>query len=200
MKSLFICLMFVAMAPALRAQSAFAISYPVGFSFGALNDYIDQTSFRGINMEFLQRLDNKWLLGIESGWNVFYKRESEKEYKQGTASITGTQFRYANIVPILAEAKFIRPLENRTASFYGGLGIGTVYVDQSTDFGLYTLRLDAWQFCLRPEAGFYYIIYPGARLFLGAKYYAGFKTDDMGAQSFLTANIGFIFSKYYGFE
>jgi hypothetical protein len=179
---------------ATKAQQTFIISYPISFPMGDHHDYISATSFRGFSTEFVQTVKENVSVGLELGWHVFYQSEDEKEYKEGTISITGKQYRYTNAVPILAQAKYLLPSDNDALNFYVGLGIGTLYVDRSTDFGLYRIKNDAWQFCLRPEAGLIFKIQPGVRLLAGVKYYSAFNTDDLDGQSFLSANIGFVFS------
>jgi len=179
---------------AANAQQTFIISYPISFPMGAHHDYIEKTSFRGFSAEFLQTVKENLSVGLELGWHVFYQKEDEKEYKEGTISITGVQYRYTNAIPILAQVKYMFPSENKPMNFYGGLGIGTVYVNRSTDFGLYRIENEAWQFSLRPEAGLVFHLKPGTSLFAGVKYYANFNTDDLDGQSFLSANIGFVFS------
>jgi Outer membrane protein beta-barrel domain len=179
---------------AVNAQQNFIISYPISFPTGAHSDYISATSFRGFSTEYVQTVKENLSVGLELGWHVFYQEENEKEYKEGTISITGRQYRYTNAVPILAQAKWLLPSNSDATNFYVGLGIGTLYVDRSTDFGLYRIKNDAWQFLLRPEAGVAFKLQPGTRLFAGVKYYSAFNTDDLDGQSFLSANIGFIFS------
>ncbi|HEX6180483.1 MAG TPA: hypothetical protein VFZ47_04510 [Chitinophagaceae bacterium] len=189
-----IYLAFMAIAIPVSAQNGgFVLSYPIALPMGSTTDYISKTSFRGINMEFLKAVRPGLELGLETGWNVFYQKEEEKEYKEGTASVSGIQYRYINAVPILAEAKFYKT-SGRSLPF-AGLGLGVLYVDQSTDFGLYRLSNDAWQFCLRPEIGFMFKAEKGVLPYIGAKYYLGFNGDELDGQSFISINIGLMFSK-----
>jgi hypothetical protein len=176
------------------AQSAFVLSYPIGFTMGGHHDYISQTSFRGITMEYVHKMKENIAIGLEVGWNVFYQKEDEKEYKEGTASITGVQYRYTNAVPLIAESKYLFASSGKNTVPYVGFGLGTLYVNRTTDFGLYRIVTDAWQFCLRPEAGVMFKFQSTVHGFIGAKYNAAFDTDALDAQSYLTVNIGFIFS------
>lgn len=193
MKYLIYLAMMAIAIPASAQNGGFVLSYPVAFPMGNMSDYIGATSFRGINMEFLKRVKEGVEVGLETGWNVFYEKQSEKEYKQGTASVSGIQYRYINAVPILAEAKWYKT--SGKAQPFAGLGLGVLYVDQSTDFGLYRLSNDAWQFCLRPEIGFMFKSEKGVLPYIGVKYYAGFNADELDGQSFISVNIGLMFSK-----
>jgi len=170
----------------------FIISYPVAFPMGDLSDYTNATSFRGINMEWGREVKPNLIAEIETGWNVFYQREPDAVYKQGTASISGVQYRYTNSVPILAGAKWVLKSKNNLVP-YAGLALGTMYSDRATDFGLYRISTDAWQFCVRPELGITFKSRNGPSAMLGVKYYSSFNSNDLDGQSFLTINLGVVF-------
>jgi hypothetical protein len=173
-------------------RSIFVISYPIAFPAGDLSDYISNTSFRGINLEFGKEVKPNLIVEIETGWNVFYQEQPDQVYTEGTASISGKQFRYTNSVPILAGAKWILKSKNNLVP-YAGLGLGTMYSDRSTDFGLYRISTDAWQFCLRPELGITFKSRGGPSAMLGVKYYSSFNSSELDGQSFFTVNIGVVF-------
>jgi hypothetical protein len=194
MKKLFFLLLASVCIQSIFAQhrSAFIISYPIGFPMGNLNDYISKTSFRGINFEFGKEVRQDLIAEIETGWNVFYQEQPDQVYTEGTASISGKQFRNTNSVPILAGAKWLLKSKNHLIP-YIGVGLGTVYSERSTDFGLYRISTDAWQFCIRPELGITVNSRNGAAAMLGIKYYASFNSSALDGQSFLTVNIGLVF-------
>jgi hypothetical protein len=175
------------------AQGNFMISYPISFPMGNLKDYTSNTSFRGINMEFNKQVAPNRTVGIEVGWNVFYQHVSAKTYTEGTTSIYGVQYRYTNAVPMVAGGKWYFE-GHGTMHPYAGVGLGTLYVSRATDFGIFRLTTDAWQFLIRPEIGFDWKIGPAESLFLGAKYYWAFNTSALDAQPYLSINIGFKFT------
>ena len=159
---------------------------------GDLGDYIDKQSFRGINLEWGKEIKPNLIASLETGWNVFYKDVPEQVYTEGTASFSGKQFRYTNSVPIIVGAKWVLKSSNNLVP-YAGLGLGTMYSDRSTDFGLYRISTDAWQFCVRPELGITFKSRNGPAAMLGVKYYSSFNSSDLDGQSFLTVNIGVVF-------
>jgi len=175
------------------AQSNFMISYPIGFPMGNLHDYVGSTSFRGINMEFNKIVAPNQTVGLETGWNVFYQHVDKKVYTEGSQSITGVQYRYTNAVPIIAGGKFYFE-SKKSIHPYVGVGLGTLYVDRTTDFGIYRINTDAWQFCIRPEAGIEARAGSAESFFIGVKYYWAFNTSDLDAQPYLTLNVGFRFT------
>jgi len=194
MKRILILLTIVISSQAVLAQGNFVISYPISFPMGDLKDYIGATSFRGISMEFNKRAKPTLDVGIEASWHVFYERVAEKAYTFETATITGIQYRYTNAVPLLAQFKYLKEAGGGKTHPYAGLGIGTTYVERATDVGLYRITNNAWQFCLRPELGVQVKAGYGASFMLGVKYYANFAAKDLEGQSYLSINVGFVFS------
>lgn len=167
-----------------------AMTYSVGLPMGDLKTYVDQTSFRGTNLELFWHLKKNVDLGGEIGWNVFYKKEEQKTYTEGTRSITGIQYRYTNAVPMIFGARW-RKVGGKTQPYFGA-GIGTTYINRATDFGMYRITNNTWQFCARPELGLIYKLNEGSAATIGVKYYSNFKTNDLDAQSYLAVNVGFL--------
>ncbi|MGZ3844969.1 MAG: hypothetical protein ACXVLT_06330 [Flavisolibacter sp.] len=167
-----------------------AMTYSMGAPMADLKTYVDQTSFRGTNLEFFWHLKQNFDLGGEFGWNVFYKKEEQKTYTEGTRSISGIQYRYTNAVPMIFGARW-RKLGKKAQPFLGA-GIGTTYINRATDFGMYRITNNTWQLCARPEGGLIYKLNEGSAAIIGVKYYSNFKTNDLDAQSYLTLNIGFV--------
>jgi len=175
------------------AQKGYSsMTYSMGLPTGDFGDYISDPSFRGVNLDFYWHVKPNLDAGFEIGWNVFYQKEEQKTYTQETQSITGVQFRYTNAVPMIAGVRWRKTGGNLAP--YLGAGIGTTSVNRSTDFGLYRIYNNTWQFCVRPEAGLMYNMGHGAAATAGVKYYANFKNDDLAAQTYLALNVGFVFA------
>ena len=179
----------------LYAQGSFTVAYPISFPMGDLSDYIGQTSFRGITLEFNKRQKKNLDIGIEASWHTFYERQDSKVYTEGTASISGIQYRYTNSIPLLAGVKYYKETNGQLYP-YAGLGLGTLYINRSTDFGLYRITNETWQFALRPELGIVMKAGSGVWGVLGVKYYAGFGNDDLDGQSYFSVNLGLMFSTF----
>jgi len=199
MKKLFLFLLagiYLQTTFAQHRSSSFAISYPIAFPMSDLKNYISKTSFRGINMEWYKHIKSNVGVGFETGWNVFYQKENFKTYTDGTVSVSGVQYRYTNAVPILVAATYYKAEAKGNVVPYAGLGLGVLYVERATDFGVYRITKDAWQFCIRPELGAMFQVHEGMDLMLGAKYYAPFNANDLNGQPYLTINIGFAWHGY----
>ena len=193
MKKIFILFLALVSIQAIYGQKGYSVvNYSVGFSTGDFSEYVDQISYRGINLEFMWNVKPNLDAGLEVGWNVFYAKEDKKVYTEGTESISGVQYRYTNAVPIIAGARW-RKTGGKTQP-YVGAGVGTTSVNRSTDFGLYRIYNNTWQFCVRPEAGLIYKMSETSGLNAGVKYYMNFENDDMAAQPYFTVNVGFAFA------
>jgi hypothetical protein len=194
MKKIFLILFAVISIQMVYGQGGyFALTYSVGVPMGDLKTYIGQTSFRGANMEFYWHAKPNLDAGFEVGWNVFYEKKDKATYTQGTESINGVQFRYTNAVPLIAGVRW-RKKSGGNLDPYIGIGLGTTSVNRSTDFGLYRIYTNSWQFCVRPEAGILYHLGGGTSATLGVKYYANFGNNELDAQPYLAVQAGFIFA------
>jgi outer membrane protein W len=195
MKKIILFFLAIISIQVMHAQKGYsAFTYSMGFPTGDLQEYVDETSFRGINMEFYWHVKPNLDAGFEVGWNVFYKKEDNKTYTHESQSISGVQFRYTNAVPMIAGVRWRKPKPSGKTEPYFGAGIGTTSVNRSTDFGLYRIYNNTWQFCVRPEAGLIYKTSEATGLTVGVKYYANFENNDLAAQSYITANVGFVFA------
>jgi hypothetical protein len=194
MKKVLYVLLFTVMASSSLAQVSFVSwQYSMGFGSGDLHSFINPVSFRGVTFNYNKFVKASVAVGFEVGWNTFYEKKSWDTYTTGNFSYSGKQYRYSNSVPLLFTASYyIHPDEDFIP--FAGLGAGTMYTENRTDFGIYSFTNDAWQFALKPELG---IIFKtdGASLSLSSKYYYGFKGGDLPARSYFTINIGLVFRK-----
>lgn len=194
MKKLFLFLLTGIYIHSTFAQhSSFTIAYPIAFPMSDLNNYISKTSFRGISFEYYRHVKQNVAVGLESGWQVFYQKENLKTYTEGTLSVSGVQYRYTNAVPIIVGGRYYKPESNGNIVPFAGLGLGVLYVERATDFGVYRITRDAWQFCVKPELGVLFKVHEGMDIMLAARYYAAFNANDLNGQPYLSLNIGFVF-------
>lgn len=175
-----------------KAQgSFFAVEYSVGFGVGDTKDFVSSVSWRGVAFEYRYFVQPAVGIGVETGYNLFYEEKPYDTYTQGTASISGKQFRYMHVVPVLATADYHFKPDTKADPFVG-VGIGTLYANRDVDMGMFTMEDDAWQFALRPEVGVLINTY-NVNLILAAKYMMGFKTDNFDATNYFTINVGLVF-------
>lgn len=174
------------------AQSSFTVEYSMGFGSGDVKSYINSPSFRGFALEYKRYVQPKLSIGGEISWNVFYERRAYDTYTKGTVSVSGTQYRYINAVPILITTNYhFKPGEK--ISPFVGLGVGAMSMNRDTNMGVYVLSTDTWHFALKPEVGVLVSANSQLDILLSGKYYTGFATSDMPTQSYFAFNIGFVF-------
>lgn len=190
-KIFYILLLSIFVTPAFAQGGLFSMQYSMGFATGDLKEHVDKVSFRGFTMDYRKFAKENIGVGFDIGWNVFYKEMPYGTYDYNDITYSGKQFRYDNCFPMLLAADYYMNPGMEFSPFVG-LGLGTMYTLRNTDMNMYTLETDAWQFALRPELGIIIEPTPGVGLLVCSKYYYGFKTSDMEAQSFFTINVGIV--------
>ncbi len=196
MRATILFLLTVIICGGARGQGDFMVSYPISFPTGNLHSYTTNASFRGMSMEFAKKTSEETNTGLEVGWNVFYQRVDKKVYQEGTASITGVQYRYTNAVPLIFGTRYYAVTHSKVAHPFMGIGMGTTYVNRTTNFGLYQVVTDSWQFAMRPELGLDFKMHHGGSMFIAAKYFLNFNTSRLDGQPWFSLNIGFRGTSY----
>lgn len=182
---------FIAVYQLKAQENYYSVQYSVGFGAGDLKDFNNSASFRGMSFEYRYLKTPAVGVGFELGYNMFYDKEDYATYTKGTHSVSGIQYRYTQVVPVLAAADYYF-MPHTEFNPFAGLGLGTLYSYRKLDMGMFSRNYDVWQFALRPEIGVI-ITTPGVDFQVSAKYFAGFKTNDTEGQQYFTLNLGFIF-------
>jgi outer membrane protein len=172
------------------AQHSFSIQYSMGFG-GTINNFITSTSLRGATFEYKVFPDPQVSIGIDAGWNHFYERHAFDTYTSGTRTYSGTQFRYADAVPIYLTTTYYFIPGNKVNPFIG-VGIGTIYLSRYVDMGIFRVTEDEWHFGVKPEFGALVSLSPDMDFILSLRYNKAFATEDTADQSFMSFNIGFV--------
>lgn len=159
-------------------------------------NFIEDYSFRGLGIEarYVPSRDANYSFGFNVGWNVLNERNEfgteRNTISLANADITGTQLRYFNTVPLLANASYyfgsrggIRP--------YVGVNAGTYYIERRVDIGVVSVVEDNWHFGWAPEVG---LVVPLGRpeiaLLTTIRYNWAFSAAGTGDQKFWGFNIG----------
>ena len=195
-KGLLIILITVIGSVSAVAQSNhFSIQYSMGVGTGDLGDFTNKFSFRGAQIEWRKFIDPTVAVGIDVGWNTFFEAMPIETYTQGTASLTGKQYRYQNSFPMMAAGNYYFNPDQKLRPFVG-LGLGTIYSVRDTQMYVYSIEQDAWHFGMAPQVGILYELGFSTRLYLGLKYNIGFTSGDFEAtQSYMALNVGFAFGE-----
>ncbi len=154
MKTLFAIIITLGIATSSFAQSMFSLSYTTSFSTGETNDFIEQVSWRGMSLDGRYFLSDNLSLGGYTNWTTFYERMPDATYTDGTSSISGVQYRYINSFPLLLNAHYYKTAGKADLKVYAGVGVGTYYISQTTEMGLWMVEDNIWHFGFAPEIGF----------------------------------------------
>jgi len=101
MKKILYILLFTSIVSTVTAQTSYmSWQYTMGFTTGNLNDYISQTSFRGVTYDYTKLVNGGVGVGLEIGWNTFYEKKSYDTYSYNNFDLSGKQYRYNNNVPL----------------------------------------------------------------------------------------------------
>jgi len=186
---LIVCSLLISSKTFGQQGSYFSAQYAVSFGSGDLTNYISKTSWRGALIEYRAAVRSNLLVGIDLGWNVFYEKKDFDTYTMDTRSLSGVQYRYQNVVPVLVAFDYLISSTNALKP-YVGLGLGTMYSERATDMNLYRLIENTWHFALKGELGMLYQISYNSSVKFAAKYYTGFKTAIMDSQGYFSLSLG----------
>jgi hypothetical protein len=166
------------------------LSYSMAVPLAGTQDYIDAGSFRGLNYEGYRELKPKFAVGWLFGWNVFKSELRNETYTKDNVTIHGNQFRYQNEFPMLVRGLYLlgAPMGIRP---YVGAGLGAMCNLRRTDIGLYSIEKTSWHFTMAPEIG---VLIPvrESKISASVRYNYGVKARDLGEQSFVSFNLGFM--------
>lgn len=176
-------------------KKSFSWDWSIGHAVGDFGEFIDATSLRGFSFTYQSPLNDNQSIGLEFGWNVFSQEMEYATYTEGTFSLSGRQWRYVNSYPVLLAWQYhFQPEE--TTDIYIGLGTGLIRHVQEVNMGLWALPQDSWQYTIRPEGGLIWNYSDYSALKFGVRYYGSFSNNEMASRSFVTTNIGLVFSKF----
>ena len=186
-----------------QGSNLWEFSYQVSFPTGETSSFIDNTSFLGFGFNYRNFIKDGWAIGGSISWNIFNERsdrmqdfrlESDDFPNPISGTLTGTQFRYINAVPIqfTTHYYFDDPIYgDATVVPFAGLGIGGTVVNQRTEIGILAIDVTNFHFGLTPEAG---LLFPfeTINLNVGLKYHYAFKTSDSRNHSYLSLQVGLV--------
>lgn len=173
-------------------QNIYILEYPISVGVGDMNTFIDEPSFRGFNFGYRSLIENNMAVGFDMGWQTFFEKRDLDTYFDGTAALTGVQYRYSNCFTASAQVDYVFS-DGKDIRPFIGFGAGTMYVRRTLDMGLYRLEKDPWQFMMQPEAGVSIYLENGNAVMFTANYYWGIKTQELEGQSYLALGIAYAF-------
>lgn len=199
MKKIYILLILFSIGIIDRADAQILnINYRMAAPLGDSHDFISKMSFRGGDLEYHHFISEHWTVGVSVGWNTYYKH---LDYKTNNfilngekVSITGDQFRYLNVVPVLANIRYHLTKGDATVLPYVGMGIGGNWAETRLEIGDLLAKEKGWQFALAPEAGLIIPFCEQVGLNLAVQYQYSVKTDNLPALQDLGVKVGIAFN------
>jgi len=153
-----LCLLVFLALPIARGnaqrQYVGTLSYTMAQPSGDASDFANNFSWLGFTVEGDWFIRDKISAGFISGWQEIYKEQGGDSYtfSNGTVSAART-YRHIGSLPILARARYWTGTPGDRFHAFAGLGLGTYWMKQTVDAGIYTAEDDAWHFGVAPEVG-----------------------------------------------
>lgn len=203
MKVKYIILLLIAFAINAQAQNnnVLGLSYSMGFGVGETSDYIGRPALSGFAIEGHKFLKPNVSVGLLGGWNIFNEK-SNSTVNIGNVALSGEQGRYLNVFPVLANASFY--IKNKDSKFVPFIRahVGTYYIMQRFDIGVYSFNNYNWHFGIAPELGFNITASKEIDVLINARYNYAFDSgsrlngDEDNSYSFFTLNFGITYRNW----
>jgi hypothetical protein len=130
-----------------------ALTYNMALPIGSLSDFTGDFSPIGIGLDARYLVRREVSIGLAFGWQAF-SAETSDAVTVSNATLQGKQFRWTNVVPLLASAHYYLRDLSPVFTPFAGLNLGTYWAERRVDLGVYTAEPDSWHFGLAPEVGF----------------------------------------------
>ena len=190
MKHILIVLAALLISVASYSQGFYSLDYTMSFGLGETDNYINNTSFRGITFEGRGFISDNISLGGVFTWSTFYEELPDESFTEDNMTIHGTQYRYLNAFPILAQAHYYLSTEEDKPWVYMGFGTGAYKIIQRTEAGVWASEQNNWHFGISPEIGMFYPVSNSAGINVSLRYHYVLKTSETTDQSWLGLNVG----------
>ena len=176
---------------ATQSQGLYTLNYTTAISTGKTADYISNMSFRGFTFDGRGFISDQVSIGGMFNWTTFYEKLAGESYTVGTATLTGTQYRYINAFPMLAEVHYYLSTDENDTRVYLGGGIGAYKIVQRIDAGVLTKEYNNWHFGVSPEVGLLYPVGMDSQLNISFRYHYVFKASSTIDYSWFGLSLGF---------
>jgi hypothetical protein len=175
------------------AQSHVRLSYEFAVPRGETKDYIDRFSSRGAHLDASFELSYAFHLELSAGLNSF------NAVKQGVLTTTdgqdvsGKQFRYLNVIPVMGGFAFHVPLRHG-GRVWAGVNGGAAYFERVIDVGLNEYTLSDWQWGVQPHVGIAFGCGKGGTaLFFDARWNYFWERHGLPVQQYFSFGVGLLF-------
>lgn len=171
------------------------LTWNIGIPTGQMATFNNSASYGGFGFTARKFIEDNTSVGLDLSWN-YWSDLTDEIIPLNNGAISGTQIRYYNVFPMFLNAHYYLSDKGDEFKPYFGLNVGTYYILQRLDIGVYTLDNDNWHFGLAPEAGFLFEVSDRTYLAATARYNYAFDSGttlggkDDNALAFWGINIG----------
>jgi hypothetical protein len=152
------------------------LSYNMGMTTGETRDFVEDYSWRGFGFEVRSFRGDNFSVGGSFSWNIFDEKTGEViQLQNQTGAVSGTQIRTFNSFPLMLNAHYYFGDPSSSIKPYAGLNVGTYYITQRLEIGIFQFEENNWHFGLAPEFGLMFPTYSGSIFFVNARYNYAFK-------------------------
>ena len=154
------------------------LTYSPAVPTGDTKNFVDDFSWLGFTLEgdwFGWRDDIS--TGFIIGWQELYQESNNDSFEFPIGTTTGRTYRHISAIPLLFRGRYWANADKQIQPFVGA-GVGTYWMKQMLDFGIYTGEEDHWHFGVAPEVGVMFTTRGGVGWTLNARYNYPFKAGD----------------------
>lgn len=199
MKKIFmICLLLYVVAIGRTNAQILTVNYRMAAPLGNSHDFISKMSFRGMSTDYHYYLSEHFAVGLSLGWNTYYKHldyhTNNFMLRGEKVTITGDQFRYLNVVPVLVSARYQFTKGDAAVLPYIGVGIGTNWAESRLETGDFVAKEKGWQFAVAPEIGMIIPFCDWVGMNIGAQYQYSAKANGLPDLQDFGVKVGLAFN------
>ena len=131
------------------------VDYTAGIPLGSFkNNAVSQASWRGFSGELLYHIDNRWAVGLSTGFQDFYQKYPRQLYKASDGSdVSAVVTNSIQTSPILAKGQFSFLPGMHVIKPYVALGVGGNIITYRQFVGEYDDDKNSFRFAAQPELG-----------------------------------------------
>ena len=135
-------------------QSLFiGANYKMNIPVLDFKNYIEPTSYVGVDIDFRYFKNNWFSFGLRLGWSSFYENKPIETYYWENMALTAEQWNYIYQTDFAFQVQFYIPT-NILIKPYFGVNFGSSFVQDYKKVGDLTFNRDFWGFNYNPEIGF----------------------------------------------
>ncbi|HSM07083.1 MAG TPA: outer membrane beta-barrel protein [Longimicrobiales bacterium] len=175
--ALLLVLPFGRPASAQQGDWIWDFQYSTVLGAGDTGDFAGDFSWRGVTVDVRKVMSPSLSIGLETGWHVM-DEEFSGTLQLPSGAITGTSFQYVNSIPVLLTGEYQFQTGGELQPF-AGAGIGTYWIENRTEAGVFAVDDSNWHFGLMGEAGIAFLRPNDTAFTFTARYNWAFETNDV---------------------